>query len=202
MSGEQQRGFIHIFRGPMFSGKTTEMVRQIAMYRQAKKRTCIYKWAGDTRYAPKELVSSHENSLGIRIQVPGIPTRSLILHRYEMIENFDVIGVEEAQFFSGAGQLILDLVLNHNKIFFISMLSGTFQQKPWPAKAGEELSLYDELREYSIQTSLSGICDICSSMDATCSYRKTQETDVEVVGDAEKYGVACLHCVHKLNPVV
>jgi thymidine kinase len=47
-------GEIQIIVGPMFSGKSTELMRRIRRYGFAKKRCLLCKYAKDQRYGTKE----------------------------------------------------------------------------------------------------------------------------------------------------
>ena len=52
-------GWIELVLGPMFSGKTTELLRRIRRYTVAKKRCLIVKHSKDDRYS-KEKLSTHD----------------------------------------------------------------------------------------------------------------------------------------------
>jgi len=53
------RGQIHLILGPMFSGKTTELLRQLKRHSIAQHKCLLIKYAGDTRYSI-EAVSTHD----------------------------------------------------------------------------------------------------------------------------------------------
>lgn len=85
-------GWIEAICGPMFSGKTEELIRRLKRARIAEQRVEIFKPALEDRYGEKDIVSHDANS------IPSIPVsdaRSILEHRDEV----DVIGVDEAQFF-------------------------------------------------------------------------------------------------------
>lgn len=85
-------GWIEVVCGPMFSGKTEELIRRLKRARIAEQRVEIFKPALEDRYDEKDIVSHDANS------IPSIPVshaRSILDH----LEEVEVIGVDEAQFF-------------------------------------------------------------------------------------------------------
>ena len=87
-----QKGSIELVLGPMFSGKSTELLRRIRRYRFAKKNCVVVKYKFDTRYS-KEEVSTHDKQL-----MPAIPATTLE-EIYPALQKYDVIGIDEGQFF-------------------------------------------------------------------------------------------------------
>lgn len=53
------RGNIQLIFGPMFSGKTTELLRRIKRFSIARRRCLVIKYAKDTRYS-EDGVSTHD----------------------------------------------------------------------------------------------------------------------------------------------
>lgn len=54
------RGRIEVILGPMFSGKTTELIRRITRYQFAKMKCLVLKYANDVRYSKTE-VATHDS---------------------------------------------------------------------------------------------------------------------------------------------
>ena len=52
-------GHIEIVLGPMFSGKTTELIRRIRRYKHGNKRCLLIKYKNDTRYS-EEMAATHD----------------------------------------------------------------------------------------------------------------------------------------------
>lgn len=85
-------GWIEVISGPMFSGKTEELIRRMKRARIAEQRVEIFKPLIEDRYDPEEVVSHDANS------IPSLPVpnaQTILTHRGEV----DVVGVDEAQFF-------------------------------------------------------------------------------------------------------
>ena len=91
-SNKRKKGWIEVICGSMFSGKTEELIRRLKRAQFAKQRIEIFKPAIDVRY-DKEKVISHDLN---EINSTPVASSSKIL---ELIDEVDVIGVDEAQFF-------------------------------------------------------------------------------------------------------
>ena len=100
-SNKRKKGWIEVICGSMFSGKTEELIRRLKRAQFAKQKIEIFKPAIDTRY-DKEKVISHDLN---EINSTPVSSSSKIL---ELIDEVDVIGIDEAQFF--------------DKIFLMSVL--------------------------------------------------------------------------------
>lgn len=87
-----QRGWIEVICGSMFSGKTEELIRRLRRAQFARQKVEIFKPEIDTRYS-HEAVVSHEGS---SIRSTSIPHSSQLLL---MAGDVEVVGIDEAQFF-------------------------------------------------------------------------------------------------------
>jgi len=50
---------LQLILGPMFSGKSTELLRRVRRYRIAHQDCLIFKWKADTRYS-EDKFSTHD----------------------------------------------------------------------------------------------------------------------------------------------
>src|SRR5579862_6692750 len=85
-------GWIEVICGPMFSGKSEELIRRLRRAMIARKRVQVFKPALDTRYSAEEIVS--HGDLRMRSEVVGGGAE--ILDRVDW--RSEVIGVDEANF--------------------------------------------------------------------------------------------------------
>lgn len=53
-------GFIEVVYGPMFSGKTTELMRKLRRYAHAKKKCLAVSFEGDKRYTNTDSICTHD----------------------------------------------------------------------------------------------------------------------------------------------
>src|SRR5437763_14777469 len=86
-------GWIEVICGPMFSGKSEELIRRLRRAKIARKRVQVFKPANDNRYAADEIVS-HAN---IRMRSEPVALAGEILERTSW--KTEVVGIEESNFF-------------------------------------------------------------------------------------------------------
>lgn len=53
-------GSLQLIFGPMFSGKTTELMRRIKRYEIAKKKCLVIKYGADSRYTDEDKAVTHD----------------------------------------------------------------------------------------------------------------------------------------------
>jgi thymidine kinase len=53
-------GRIELIYGPMFSGKSSEMMRRVRRLQYAKKKCLIINYHADNRYSTEEVASTHD----------------------------------------------------------------------------------------------------------------------------------------------
>jgi thymidine kinase len=56
----QERGFIEIIYGPMFSGKSSELLRKIRRFEHAKKSCLVVNYEHDNRYTQADEMATHD----------------------------------------------------------------------------------------------------------------------------------------------
>lgn len=140
------RGHIEVIFGPMFSGKTTELLRRIKRYTVANQRCLVVKYSKDTRYST-ECMSTHDKEM-----ISATPCLNLN-EVEEKAKDFDVIGIDEGQFFPTLVGFS-EKMANMGKIVIVAALDGTFQKKPF----GSVLELVPLSESV---TKLSAVCMIC-----------------------------------------
>ena len=95
-------GWIEVIVGPMFSGKSEELIRRLRRAEYGKQRVQIFKPAIDQRYAKNGIVS--HSGLEIPSELIGAGTE--IMDR--VAARTEVVGIDEAQFL---GEGIVDALL-------------------------------------------------------------------------------------------
>ena len=79
--------------GPMFAGKSTELLKRVKRFEIAGKKTLCIKYSADTRYS-KDAISTHD--LQIKSAFACKKLSDISDHDWSC---FDVIGIDEGQFF-------------------------------------------------------------------------------------------------------
>ena len=92
-------GELDVILGSMFSGKSTELIRRINRYKSIGKRVLVVNYQGDNRYS-LDSISTHDNSTFKCVKTLDLYSLiNTIAGRNEMVENWDVIAIDEGQFF-------------------------------------------------------------------------------------------------------
>lgn len=127
---DEERGFgLTIIIGPMFSGKTTELLRLLTRYKMAGYSVALLKPSIDKRYSEREVVS-HD---GLKMEALTIdPNYWGLLSAFERLKEAEVIGIDELQFFE-PDQRAIDLILKVSleKKVFAAALNLDFRGEPW-----------------------------------------------------------------------
>ncbi|KFM81162.1 Thymidine kinase, cytosolic, partial [Stegodyphus mimosarum] len=171
-------GQIQVIFGPMFSGKTTELIRRLKRYQIANHSCLIIKYANDMRYDAVN-IATHD-----RQTFSAVSSTSLTDLKSDA-ENHSVIGIDEGQFFPDIVSFAEEMA-NKGKIVIVAALDGTFQRKGF----GEILQLVP-LAESVIK--LTAVCMLCYE-EASFTKRIGTETELEVIGGTDKYMAVCRRC--------
>lgn len=171
----------------MFSGKSEELIRRLRRAKIANQGVAAFKHSLDNRYAIECLVSHNGNT----IDAYPIDHEEKI---YTLVsENkIDIIGIDEAQFFSNELiQTVLKLIENRKRVI-IAGLDRDFRGIPFGCMP-VLLAIADKV------TKLQAICTICG-VDATLSQRLVDNKPAKyndpivVVGAQETYQARCRSC--------
>lgn len=180
-------GRIELILGPMFAGKSTELLRRVRRYTLAGKRAFVVKHDSDNRYS-KKAVATHD---GEKLEAVSAGTMEDI---YSKAKHFDVVAIDEGQFFPDI-DVYCERLANKGCTVLVAGLDGTYQREAF----GKILELVP--RAESI-TKLSAVCCHCGK-DAAFSARTIDAGLVEDgdgvtdVGGKDKYLALCRECYKK-----
>lgn len=172
-------GWIEVITGCMFSGKTEELIRRLRRAQIAKQQVKIFKPNIDTRYADDSIVSHSEQSL------PSIQIKD-INNVMELSGDAQVIGIDEAQFFSEDIINICNTLANNGKRVIVAGLDQDYRGIPF-----EPIPHLLAIAEY-ITKSLA-ICVECGN-PADKTQRKTTSSERVIVGASDIYEARCRKC--------
>ncbi|KAL1442935.1 hypothetical protein MTO96_046177 [Rhipicephalus appendiculatus] len=122
----EPRGQIQLIIGPMFSGKTTELMRRLKRYEVANHKCLIVKYAGDTRY-DDENISTHDRQAMAAVKATSLSNLKSTL------SDFRVIGIDEGQFFPDIVDFA-EYMADTGKVVVIAALDGTYQRQTSSAR--------------------------------------------------------------------
>ncbi len=173
-------GWIEVVCGPMFSGKSEELIRRLRRAEIARQRVQIFKPGIDQRYSDDHIVS-HSDS---KIASEGVKDWKELEMRLDW--RTEVIGIDEAQFL---GEGIVDYVVkldDMGKRIIIAGLDTDFLGRPFHPMP-ELLAVADEI------TKTLAICMQCGN-PAKHTQRLIASDDLVVVGAAGMYEARCRRC--------
>jgi len=178
-STPQNIGWIEVVAGCMFSGKTEELIRRLKRAQIAKLNVKIFKAHIDTRYSSEEIVSHSSMSLPSVL----VKTPQEIL---EQSEEAQVIGIDEAQFFSNDLVQVCEELANRGKRVVVAGLDQDYKGVPF-----EPMPQLLAVAEYITKTL--AICVVCGN-PADRTQRKIISEERVLVGAADQYEARCRKC--------
>jgi thymidine kinase len=180
---------LEVITGPMFSGKTEELIRRLTRHQIAGKEVLAIKPQIDNRYAEDAIVSHSGGSFEALV----IPESGIVPDDsdYRSVFNKDVVAFDEIQFFgeNHVEWLIQDL-LKQRVMILVAGLDKDAWGEPFGKLMPKLLAISDDV------TKLTAVCHVCGE-DATMTQKlgepDTKETQVEV-GGLELYEARCRDC--------
>jgi thymidine kinase len=152
-----KNGFIEVVCGPMFAGKTEELIRRIKRLEYAKQNVLVFKPKIDTRYALEEIVSHNLSKKPSII----IENSSDILNYIK--EDTDAVVIDEVQFLDHAVVGIAEHLADHGIRVIVGGLDSDFRGEPFGP-------MPDLLARAEFVTKLTAIC-VKSGLPATRTQR-------------------------------
>ncbi|EPY2291735.1 thymidine kinase [Clostridium sporogenes] len=189
MYGPKDHGWIEVIAGPMYSGKTEELIRRIRRAEIAKQKVQVFKPEIDNRYSKQDVVSH----AGDKIQSVPVKSSKEILEK--LLDDTDVIGIDEAQFFDDSLVEIVSKIANNNRRVICAGLDMDFKGEPFGPMP--ELMAIAEFVD-----KIQAVCMVCNN-PATRTQRlingkPAKKSDpVVLIGAQESYEARCrkCHCV-------
>lgn len=186
MYQQYREGWLEVISGCMFAGKTEELIRRIRVLEYAKKKIAIFKPKIDDRYDIDNIVSH----AGSSIQCFAIGKAREIFDHID--DSFDVIAIDEVQFFDDEIVEICDYYADHGKRVMVAGLDMDFRGVPFSV-----MPQLFTLAEFV--TKLTAVCTVCGA-PATRSQRLINgqpakyDDPIILVGASEQYEARCRHC--------
>lgn len=180
-----QRGWIEVICGSMFSGKTEELLRRIKRAEFANQQIELFKPALDTRYDETDVVSHNENS---RNSTPVHNSSEILL--YVNMETVQVVGIDEIQFFDDGIVEVCNRLANEGIRVIVSGLDMDYLGKPF----GPMPQLMAAAEYVS---KLHAICSHCGDL-AQFSHRIVADKNQVLLGEKDAYEPLCRHCFNKV----
>ena len=173
-------GWIEVVCGPMFCGKSEELIRRLRRAQIARQRVQVFKPVLDDRYAEKEIVSHSE------LRLTAVSVRSTADIEKKLDPRTGVIGIDEAQFFDSDLVDLCQRLADLGKRVIVAGLDTDYRGvgfEPVP----QLMTVAEEV------TKLLAICVRCGN-PAKHTQRLVESSERILVGAADSYEARCRHC--------
>ncbi len=193
-------GDIQVIIGPMFSEKSTELLRRVRRYTRANRRCLVIKHASDTRYDTSAKDAGDDSKKNDEM-CPGVfltthdgmkwsaTAASDLKWVRAVVDSYDVIAIDEGQWFPDICWIADDLA-DSGKIVIVAALNCSFQREPFPGGMMELIAIAEKVDK------MMAVCYFCKK-DASFSLRLGQETELQVVGGEDNYRATCRTCYYR-----
>jgi thymidine kinase len=175
-----QAGWIEVVCGPMFSGKSEELIRRLRRARIARKRVQVFKPAMDDRYSTTEIVSHGDQRMPSEV----VSSAQQILEKLDW--RAQVIGVDESNFFGPELVDIATQLADSGKQVIIAGLDTDYLGRPFPPMP-DLLCIAESI------TKTLAICMRCGH-PAKHTQRLVASSELMVVGATGMYEARCRRC--------
>lgn len=192
-------GALTVITGPMFSGKSTELIRQIRREQIAEKEMQLFKFGEDARYASPEKLASYDGSM--LHATPVARTHDLIALAQPETQ---LMVIDEIQFFD---DIIIDYVshlVDQGKRVLTAGLNLDFRGEPFPFGYGSRRTIADLLVRADFIVKLSAVCTYRESGGQRCGMEATRtqrlvggepahySDPIKLIGAQESYEARCV----------
>jgi thymidine kinase len=173
-------GWIEAICGPMFSGKSEELIRRLRRAMIARKRVQVFKPVIDNRYSVNEIVSHGD----LRMPSVAVNSAAEIMEKLEL--RTQVVGVDESNFFGPDLVTIAGQLADTGKQVIIAGLDTDYMGRPF-APMPDLLALAESI------TKMLAICMRCGN-PAKHTQRLVESDELIVVGAVGVYEARCRRC--------
>lgn len=179
------KGYLKVILGPMFSGKTTELVRIYNKYTGCNIPCTVINHSNDKRYDSSKM-STHS-----KIMIDSVNCKNLISAIKPILTNIQVFIINEGQFFEDLYEAMI-LLLKNEKTIYVCGLDGDFKRNKF-GKILDIIPLADDIIK------LKGICSICRKNESIFTHRTVKNDNQVLIGEKDMYMSLCRKCYNHVN---
>lgn len=173
-------GVLEVITGPMFSGKSEELIRRLTRARIARQRVLCFKPDIDLRYHHTRIAS---HSAQTHEAYPVTSVEHLRDTLFPQLEAVEVVGIDEVQFLSADVIPLVSELIAGGKRMLLAGLDMTFEAEPFgPVPA--LMAMADKV------TKLSAVCMVCGA-SAIHTQRLSSSQALVMVGATGLYEARC-----------
>ena len=173
-------GWIEVIAGPMFSGKSEELIRLLKRAMIARQRVQVFKPRLDNRYSEGDVVSHSQ----MRVPCELVERAEEIMSRLD--PRTEVVGIDEAQFFDDELPRVCGHIANLGKRVIAAGLDMDYRGIPF-GPMPVLLAVAEKVHK------IHAICTSCGA-EAAYTQRLIESDELVVVGASGAYEARCRRC--------
>lgn len=170
-------GAIEVVCGPMFSGKTEELIRRVKRAQIAKQRVQIFKPAIDVRYDETKVVSHSAQ------EIHSEPVEKAIDILINLKDTTRIVAIDEIQFFDMEIIKVVEKLANRGYRVICAGLDLDYRAVPF-GPMPMLVAMADNVQK------IQAICTVCGA-PATRSQRLSDCQDTVLLGESDSYEARC-----------
>ncbi|UUM19980.1 MULTISPECIES: thymidine kinase [unclassified Mycoplasma] len=183
MYWKDTKGSLEVITGPMFAGKSAELIKRLTILKIAQVKFLVFKPDFDTRFGNDVIVSR----TGSNVKAISIARANDIWKYWD--DQIKAIAFDEVHFFDEGIFEVVEKLISKGVRVIVSGLDMDF--------AGKSFLITSELLAQADYVSkLKAVCMKCFEQ-ASLSYRKVKSKERHLLGDSE-YEARCRQC-HKVE---
>ncbi len=186
-----KQGYLEVIAGPMYSGKTEELIRQVRSAKENQKTAQAFKHSLDKRYGAGAKIYAHT---GETLDANVVSKATEILRLVD--KKTQLVAIDEAQWFGAKLVPVVENLLMQGKHVLVAGLAMTFDRQPF-APIPTLMAMADKVTKRSAK------CAICGK-DAVYHKRIVKGevvnpllADPALVGTNDAYEPRCRLCFSK-----
>lgn len=179
-------GWVEVICGPMFSGKSEELIRRVTRSQIARIPVQVFKPQLDDRYAETAVVSHSAWS----VEAEPVNDSTDLVRAINVQTR--VIGIDEGQFFDDGLVDVVDNLAATGKQVIVAGLDTDYLRRPF-----EPIPSLCDRAEYV--TKMLAVCHRCGG-PALYTQRIVQSDDLVVLGAQDAYEARCRMCYDPSEP--
>lgn len=188
INNNNENGYLDVKIGPMFSGKSTTLLKETRLLDELELEYIIINHINDERYG-KNVVSTHNKEQKECISLKDITNLLEKDNKYnKLYKKVRYIFIEEAQFFEDLKEFIIRAVDIDKKIVYVYGLDGSSNRKMFNP-------IYDIIPLSDNIKKLKALCKRCKDgTPAIFTKRKINKGGEILVGTSDIYESVCRKC--------
>lgn len=177
-SGLVSSGSIEVICGPMFSGKTEELIRRVRRSQIARQKVQIFKPGIDDRFSKEDIVSHSSQS------VKAVPIKNSIDILKNLYNATRVVAIDEVQFFDETIIKVIEKLAGRGCRVICAGLDQDSYGKPF-GPIPTLLAIADHIDK------VHAICTVCGNPASKSQRIKSDKSEQVLVGEADFYEARC-----------